>query len=52
MDGTCSTHGTCEMRTEFFVVKSEGKRPFGRARRRLERNIRLDCREIWWRIVN
>jgi len=30
------------------VGKPEGKRPFGRVRRRWEDNIRMDLREIGW----
>jgi hypothetical protein len=32
---------------EILVGKSEGKRPFGRRKRRLEDNIRMDLRETW-----
>jgi hypothetical protein len=32
--------------------KSEGKRPLGRTRRRLEDNIRMDHREMRWEVVN
>jgi hypothetical protein len=31
-----------------LVVKPEGKRPFGRLRRRWEDNIRIDLRQIRW----
>jgi hypothetical protein len=31
-----------------LVGKSEGKRPLGRPRRRLEDNIKMDLREIEW----
>jgi hypothetical protein len=34
------------------VGKPEGKRPLGRPRRRLEDNIRLDIRELWWEDVD
>jgi hypothetical protein len=30
----------------FFVVRSEGKKPLGRPRRRWEDNIKMDLREI------
>jgi hypothetical protein len=35
-----------------MVRKPEGTRPHGRARRRLEDNIRIDLREIEWEGVN
>jgi hypothetical protein len=35
-----------------LVGKSEGKRPRGRPRRRLEDNIRTDLREIGWEGVD
>jgi hypothetical protein len=31
-----------------LVGKSEGKRPLGKSRRRLEDNIRMDLGEIGW----
>jgi hypothetical protein len=31
---------------KIFVGKPEGKRPFGRLRRRWEDNIRMDLREV------
>jgi hypothetical protein len=37
---------------DILVGKSEGKRPFERPRCRREGNIRLDLREIWWKIVD
>jgi hypothetical protein len=30
-----------------FVGKPEGKRPFGRPRRRWEDNIKMDLQEVW-----
>jgi hypothetical protein len=33
---------------KIFVGKSEGKKPFGRTRRRWENNIRMDLRVIEW----
>jgi hypothetical protein len=43
-----------EMRNPYkiFIVKSEGKRPLGRPRRRWEDNIRVDLREIGWEVVD
>jgi hypothetical protein len=35
-----------------LVGKSERKRPVGRRRRRWKNNIRLDLREIVWKVVN
>jgi hypothetical protein len=37
---------------DILVVRSEGKRPLGRPRRRWEDNIRMDRREIVWEGVN
>jgi hypothetical protein len=37
---------------KILVGKPEGKRPFGRPRRRWEDNIRLDLREIGWEGVD
>jgi hypothetical protein len=34
-----------------LVVEPEGKRPFGKLRRRWEDNIRMDLTEIRWKIV-
>jgi len=31
-----------------LVVKPEGKRPFGRYRRRWEDNIKMDLQEVGW----
>jgi hypothetical protein len=32
----------------FFVVKSEGKKPIGKLRRRWEDSVKMDLREIGW----
>jgi hypothetical protein len=37
-----------EMRTKFFILKSEGKIPFGRSRLRLGDNIKIYFKEIRW----
>jgi hypothetical protein len=37
---------------KILVGKPEGKRPFGRPRRRWENNMRLVLREIGWEVVN
>jgi hypothetical protein len=39
-----------EMRVAYNIMvgKAEGKRPFGRSRRRWEENIGMDLREIGW----
>jgi hypothetical protein len=34
---------------KILVGKPEGKRPLARTRRRCERKIRKDLREIWWK---
>jgi hypothetical protein len=35
-----------------LVGKPEGKRPLGRPRRKWEDNIRMDVREIEWKVVD
>jgi hypothetical protein len=42
MGGACSTHGLEEKCVEAFGRKPGGKRLFGRPRRRLEDNIKMD----------
>jgi hypothetical protein len=37
---------------KFFVEKLQEKKLFGRARHRLEDNIRMDLREIGWKVVD
>jgi hypothetical protein len=41
-------HGRGEKIMQVLMVKSEGKRPLGRPRRRWEDGIRIDFREIGW----
>jgi hypothetical protein len=43
-----------EMRNAYSILvgKPEGKRPLRRPRRRGEDNVRMDTREIGWKIVN
>jgi hypothetical protein len=50
--GTCSKYGEIRNTHNILVVKSEGKRPFGRPRRRWEDNIRLDLGGIGWEGVD
>jgi hypothetical protein len=38
--------------SNILVGKPEGKRPFGRPRRRWEDNIRMDVREMVWEGVD
>ena len=38
--------GRRKMYTGFWWGKSEGKRPLGRPRRRLEDNIKMGCKEV------
>ena len=45
MGGTCSTYGG-EAYMGFWYGKTEGKRPLGRSRRRLEDNIKMDLKEV------
>jgi hypothetical protein len=43
-----------EMKNAYIILvgKPEGKRPLGRFRRRWEDNIRLDLREIGWKVLD
>jgi hypothetical protein len=34
------------------ILKSEGKRPLGKIRRRWDDSIRMDVREVKWEVVN
>jgi hypothetical protein len=43
--GACGTHGRGEKVYKVLVGKPEGKRAFGRPRRRWEDGIRMDLRE-------
>jgi hypothetical protein len=47
MDGACSTYGDERgiYRFWFLIGKPEGKRPFGRSRRRGEDHIKMDVQE-------
>jgi hypothetical protein len=46
MGGTCSTDGRVRNILKILVGKPEGKRIFGRPRRRWEDNIRMYLREV------
>jgi len=52
MAGECSTYGEIRNVHKVLVGKSEGKRPRGRARRRVENIIRMDLRKTGWEGVN
>jgi hypothetical protein len=41
---TCSTHGEKRNAYRIVVRESEGRKPLGRPRRRLENNIKMDLR--------
>jgi hypothetical protein len=43
-----------EMRSVYKILvrRPKGKRPLRRTRNRLENNIRMDLREIWWEGVD
>jgi hypothetical protein len=46
MGGACSIYGREESCIKGLVRKHEGKRPFGRPRRRWEDNIKIDLQEV------
>jgi hypothetical protein len=48
MGGTCSTNGEKRIVYRLLVLKSGGKRPLGRPRRRLMDNIRIDLGKMGW----
>jgi hypothetical protein len=47
---TCSTYEKGEQVYKILVEKPEGKRTLGRPRRRWENGIKMDLREISWRV--
>jgi hypothetical protein len=48
MSRTCSTIGEKRNANRILVVKPEGKRPLGKARRRWVDNIKMNLTEIGW----
>jgi hypothetical protein len=48
MGRACSTNGQRRNAYKTWVGKPEGRRPFGRPRRRWVDNIKMDAREIGW----
>jgi len=46
MGGACGAYGGGRGVHRVLVGKPEGKRPFGRPRRRWEDNIKMDLREV------
>jgi hypothetical protein len=46
MGGACSAYGEMKNAYKILVGKLEGRKPFGRSRRRWEDNIKIDFREI------
>jgi hypothetical protein len=40
------------MRTKFWLVKPEGKRPLGRPRHTWQDNIKMDLSEMWFGTVD
>jgi len=46
MSGSCSTYGREESCIQGLVWKREGKRSFGRPRRKWEDNIKMDLQEV------
>jgi len=48
MGGACSTYGGRRGAYRVLVGKSEGRRPLGTPRRRLEDKIKLGLQEVVW----
>ena len=46
MGGECSMYGERRGACRILVGKTEGKRPLGRPRRRLENKIKMDLQEV------
>ena len=51
MGRSCSTHGLIGV-YRVLVRKPEGKKPFGRPRRRWEDNIKMDLQEVGSRVMD
>jgi hypothetical protein len=49
---TSSTHGNMRNSYERLVGKPEGKKSLGKTGRKLEDNISMNLREIWWEGVD
>jgi hypothetical protein len=52
MGRTCGTYGERRGAYRALVGIPEGKRRFGKPRRRWEDNIKMDLREVGWRGMN
>jgi hypothetical protein len=52
VSGACRRSGEMRNTYKILVGKPEGKRPFGRPRRRWEYNIRTDLTWIGWDVVD
>jgi hypothetical protein len=48
MDGECSTHVVARNECKLLVIKTEGKRPLERPRRRWENGTKMSLWEMWW----
>jgi hypothetical protein len=48
MGGACSTYGGEQKCIQALGGKTEGKRPLGRPRCRMEFNIKMDLQEVGW----
>jgi hypothetical protein len=48
MGGACSTYGEKRGVYRVLVVRSEERKPLGRARRRWEDNMKMDLQEVEW----
>jgi hypothetical protein len=52
MSGVCGRHGRDEKRIKMLTKKSEEKRRFGGLKRRWEDDIRMNLREVGWKVVD
>jgi hypothetical protein len=50
MGRACSTNGEKRNAYRILVGKPEGNKPLGRPRRRWVNNIKMDLREIGWKV--
>jgi hypothetical protein len=51
MGEACSTHGRLENSIKILIGKPEGSRPYGRPGQKYEDNIKMDLKEIGWKVL-